>query len=324
MTKLKVLFVRNGNYSEKVMKRDEGYLKALFLKDFPKFHKVPALDIQVDYLKTDINVDLRKLRSTDKYYYVYGVKPKLETLVEEGVYNAVFFYFTTKRGKRSKNSTSYTPIHNKSVFVKMTDRKNIFTVTHEMMHSLFHMLKKQKIKGIFDSMDRMQVNGAWKDYYKNNSPLHPEGNYARSFLNLKPHFKEFGGMLNKKTTVKEVKPNKTTAPSGYKYFKSHEIIGLQSELVKLLDKARGHAGIPFAITSGFRTVKQNSKIKGASKNSEHLYGLAADIRVRNGTERKKVIEAGLKAGFRRIGVAKDFVHLGIGTKGYAQDVIWTY
>lgn len=68
----------------------------------------------------------------------------------------------------------------------------------------------------------------------------------------------------------------------YIYFKASEVIGLKPELVQLLDKARGIAGVPFKITSGLRTVAQNA-IVGGEPHSAHLRGLAADIACTNST-----------------------------------------
>lgn len=46
----------------------------------------------------------------------------------------------------------------------------------------------------------------------------------------------------------------------------------------VLQPLRDHFGLPVTITSGYRPAALNRKIKGA-KNSAHLYGYAADIRV---------------------------------------------
>ena len=50
-------------------------------------------------------------------------------------------------------------------------------------------------------------------------------------------------------------------------------------------------------------------------------GIAADIHVKNGIERYKIVEEAIKLGFGGIGVAKMFVHVDIRTTG---PVMWTY
>ena len=62
----------------------------------------------------------------------------------------------------------------------------------------------------------------------------------------------------------------------YKYFKEKEIVGLNTGLVEMLDKAREIAGIPFIITSGVRTPKQNEDAGGVN-DSSHRKGLAVDF-----------------------------------------------
>lgn len=93
----------------------------------------------------------------------------------------------------------------------------------------------------------------------------------------------------------------------YKFFKDHEIEKLNIQLVMLLDYAREKAGIPFVITSGFRTEEEND-IAGGVSNSAHLKGLAVDIRAKTSQERFKIVSALFDVGFPRIGVYKTHIH----------------
>ena len=106
-----------------------------------------------------------------------------------------------------------------------------------------------------------------------------------------------------------------------KYFKEIEE-NMCTEFLSKLDQAREHAGIPFYITSAYRTPEHNAKI-GGSPNSSHLKGLAVDISVINSRTRFKVLEALLHVGFSRIGIADNFIHV---DDDYSKDVnvIWTY
>lgn len=58
---------------------------------------------------------------------------------------------------------------------------------------------------------------------------------------------------------------------------THTVAELNPVLVDMLDKSRGLAGVPFVITSGFRTQVEDDAIPGSAKNSAHIRGLAADI-----------------------------------------------
>jgi len=88
----------------------------------------------------------------------------------------------------------------------------------------------------------------------------------------------------------------------YKYFSDNEVRGLQDAFVKKLDVARGLAGIPFVITSGFRTLAQNESIIGAVPDSSHLKGLAVDLRVRSSCEAALIIDAAKAAEIDRRGI----------------------
>lgn len=52
--------------------------------------------------------------------------------------------------------------------------------------------------------------------------------------------------------------------------------GINPELFKLLEKIREHFGKPVTINCAYRCKKHNADV-GGEKNSQHLYGNAADI-----------------------------------------------
>ncbi len=94
------------------------------------------------------------------------------------------------------------------------------------------------------------------------------------------------------------------------------------QLISLLNKARRSAGIPFVVTSGPRCPSHNTDVGGAP-GSDHLTFEAADVSCLSSTQRFAIVQAGLEAGFTRIGIGKTFVHLGFGTNSI-QRVIWLY
>lgn len=89
---------------------------------------------------------------------------------------------------------------------------------------------------------------------------------------------------------------------------------MDATFLEMLDDARGWAGIPFKITSGYRTPSHNAYVGGVqaglkSKGSSHLFGYAADIACNNSADREIILNAVIEAGFRRIGIAKTFIHV---------------
>jgi zinc D-Ala-D-Ala carboxypeptidase len=93
------------------------------------------------------------------------------------------------------------------------------------------------------------------------------------------------------------------------------------DFLLMLDQARGLANIPFRINSGYRTESWNLKI-GGRVGSSHVKGLAADIHCTNSVDRQKIISACIMAGFKRIGVAKTFIH--VDSDNDKTDAIWLY
>lgn len=78
--------------------------------------------------------------------------------------------------------------------------------------------------------------------------------------------------------------------------------------LNMLDQAREIAGVPFVINSGFRTPEHNRAV-GGSPTSSHLTGHAADIMCKSGGRRLLIVRALFQAGFKRIGIAKTFIHV---------------
>ncbi len=89
-----------------------------------------------------------------------------------------------------------------------------------------------------------------------------------------------------------------------------------------LSKARELAAIGFKITSGYRSPAHNAKVGGVTLSS-HTVGRAVDIYAPTSTQKYIIINALLQAGFNRIGVAKNFIHVD-DDPSKSEDVIWTY
>ena len=59
--------------------------------------------------------------------------------------------------------------------------------------------------------------------------------------------------------------------------RASDTILIDDELVVLLQCIREHFGAKVHITSGYRTAAYNATLPGASKNSQHIQGRAADF-----------------------------------------------
>jgi len=101
---------------------------------------------------------------------------------------------------------------------------------------------------------------------------------------------------------------------------------MTKEFLKKIDKAREISGVPYIITSGFRTPQHNETLKKqgykASPNSSHLKGVAADISCLDSGTRQKIVNGLIRAGFTRIGISDTFIHCDCDSDKH--DAIWLY
>ena len=97
---------------------------------------------------------------------------------------------------------------------------------------------------------------------------------------------------------------------------------MNKDFIRRLDTARGIAGIPFKINSGYRTAAHNEKV-GGRVGSSHKKGLAADIGYYGSRERYLILNALMQVGINRIGIAKTFIHCDV-DKSKDANVIWLY
>ena len=111
----------------------------------------------------------------------------------------------------------------------------------------------------------------------------------------------------------------------YSEFDSPDKIGsgkkMKPHVLDMLDVARGSAGVPFKINSGYRTKEHNEKV-GGSPTSSHLGGWAVDIHCTDSSTRERILYGLIRAGFQRIGIAKTFIHADVDP--YKQPAIWLY
>tara|TARA_R100000781_G_scaffold4152_2_gene5347 strand:- start:1756 stop:2148 length:393 start_codon:yes stop_codon:yes gene_type:complete len=106
---------------------------------------------------------------------------------------------------------------------------------------------------------------------------------------------------------------------------------MNSKFVELLDQARGLTitkknpnGVPFRVTSGYRTKEHNLKV-GGRIGSSHCKGLAVDLAYKNNNELYLILNALMKVGMTRYGISfkSKFIHVDMDISK-VQNTIWTY
>lgn len=95
---------------------------------------------------------------------------------------------------------------------------------------------------------------------------------------------------------------------------------MNPEFIHKLDILRERCGFPFVINSGYRDATHPIEARKTTPGT-HAQGIAADIKVNNGTQRRKVVEEAIKLNFKGIGVAHSFVHV---DDRSTTPVMWVY
>lgn len=114
-------------------------------------------------------------------------------------------------------------------------------------------------------------------------------------------------------------------------FDSPDIVGsginMDNDFLRMLDDARERAGISFKINSGYRSEAHNLRVGGVprsetNRGSSHLYGFAADISCKDSSSREVIVKSLIEAGFRRLGIAKSFIH--VDNDPNKSSAVWLY
>ena len=130
--------------------------------------------------------------------------------------------------------------------------------------------------------------------------------------------------LNILTATPRPKENKM---SQFKYFKLEDFDcqetgenEMSTEFIERLDGLRSVCGFPFIVTSGYRSPNHSIEAK-KEQPGQHAQGIAADIKVVGGAQRRLLVEKALEMGFTGVGVDKNFIHVDIRT---TTPVLWVY
>lgn len=97
---------------------------------------------------------------------------------------------------------------------------------------------------------------------------------------------------------------------------------MDRDFIQKLDIARHISGVPYQITSGYRTHEHNIEVGGVA-DSSHRKGLAVDISAVHSRTRYKVLMGLIRAGFTRIGIGKTFIHVD-DDRSKPPEVVWLY
>lgn len=258
-------------------------------KTFTYLQEKTPLKFELTYLNTDLDLQFKPFVGT--YFGTTGTKEKLTPLITEAYDIILFLYGAQTVFAQGGTLAGYTFWEGigKSEYTEVpcypsndSNGEIWRTISHELIHALCQAVRRKGLT-VRDEMDMTSTGIA---YYKNNDPYALDGNYARTLNNLSPYWSSF------------------TSMPAYKYFKASEIVGLKPKLVEMLDRARGFAGVPFIITSGYRTAEHNAEVGGVD-GSSHTEGLAVDLLVKDAVSGGKILLGLVQAGFKRFGFYAD-------------------
>lgn len=99
---------------------------------------------------------------------------------------------------------------------------------------------------------------------------------------------------------------------------------MKHEFMLVLQAIRTEYGKPMSPSSGYRHPSHPVEARKGHSNGEHTQGTCADIECDSSADRFVLVRLALKHGVTRIGIAKNFLHFGIGGRGLPDNVIWEY
>lgn len=267
------------------------------------------LKIVVDEIETDIDLQFKEVGNGTFKGGVVKNYMDFKKFVPEGKYHAVCLVYGNDCPYVRVSIAENIPIYHDTDFITLVKEKDGGkTLNHELFHCFFKSLSRKGIH-LNDPIDT----------YLNDSNLNAKvSNRTMALELLKPHWER---LVKPNSIIQNIMAT-ITPKSKYKYFTDNEVVGLKPELISMIDKARGIAGVPFKINSGFRTPEQNKKAGGV-KDSSHMSGKAVDIACTSDSNRHKIVTALLTVGFNRVGIAKTFIHADCDSTK-SSNVIWLY
>ncbi len=129
------------------------------------------------------------------------------------------------------------------------------------------------------------------------------------------------------TSIEEIQ--KFIRENDIKHFNPQEFVckhcgevKIHPKLIVLAEELREILGKPLVITSGYRCPEHNRAVGGVP-DSAHTKGLALDVACVSSRTRFVILSFLFRAGVRRIGVAKNYIHFDI-DDSKPQGVVWHY
>jgi len=101
-----------------------------------------------------------------------------------------------------------------------------------------------------------------------------------------------------------------------------DISDMDVDFMKKLDIARRASNLPYMPTSAYRS-KEHELEMGRNGSSSHTKGLAVDLMAVSSRQRFLVLKGLIEAGFTRIGLGENFLHVDMDSEK-SQYVAWNY
>ena len=173
----------------------------------------------------------------------------------------------------------------------------------------------------------LRVDGAW-----GRETFAAVKDFQRGFAYWRLLVDGAAGVKTQEALRKSVRQGCTCSPNfAFREFKStgDGWIKVSRELVRGLEEYRELVGGPVSVISGYRDPQRNASIPGASRNSQHLYGNAADIAPAKPVAEVKRLQCFSGIGYQGAsGLVRhvDVRHVGPNTTGDSVEdpAIWVY
>jgi hypothetical protein len=94
-------------------------------------------------------------------------------------------------------------------------------------------------------------------------------------------------------------------------------------LLAVINKIRKRLGRALIAKSGCRCISHNKK-EGGTDTSDHLTGEGVDLKAIHSHTRYIILRGAFESEILRIGLAKNFIHLGINYIDNPMEVFWIY